>query len=239
MTAIPLPGSGCFEANFPNATSWTEVECGPPPITPNPLALVRRPAINVGDGNDYFATGTGKISSATGSFDSATGITAVYSPIFQDKSKTAYSDIYTLQLNTNKFPTSATAACAASGARCNGWQQFLLSQHSACGKACIYIQYWLFDSPSCPSDGRLGRGCSCPLLWTSSYDQSGHTNSGCWQNSPTNSMFPAPPAIADLGNLKLIGAANSVGTDAVTLQTAPGHLYAQGNPGGTLNLAQG
>jgi hypothetical protein len=237
MMRKPLPGSGCFEASYPNE-EWNPVQCKPPPKPPSPLALVRRPTINVGNGNGYFATVTGNISSATGSFDSATGITAVYSPIYQDKSKTVYSDTYSLQLNSNKFSTSATAACAGGAANCHGWQQFLFSQRSACGTACVYIEYWLFDSPSCPSNGKLGKGCACPPSpWTAYYDPSGQTASGCYFNTPAPGF--STPAVADLGKLKFTGAANSGGTDVVTVQTADGNLHATSYPDSTLNLAQG
>jgi hypothetical protein len=239
MMGIPLNHSGCFEAS-PANEDWKEVQCEPPPKPPSPLALRRLAVTNVGNGTDYFAQVTGGyISSATGSFDngSATGITSVYSPIYNSSKTVVHPNTYTLQLNANRFSTSATAACAGGGG-CKGWEQFLFSQRSACGKACVYIEYWLFESPSCPSQGTLGKGCSCPSAeWISYYDPSGVTASGCYIN--TNATGFPTPAIADLGKLKLTGAANSGGVDQVTLQTADGVLHALNYPDSTLNLAKG
>ena len=193
MIRTPPRRSGCFEARYPNG-EWEGVPRLPPPKPPSPLARRQRPAVIVGYGNDYFAEVTGNnISSATGSFDSATGIMAVYSQIYQDNTKTVYPNTYTLQLNANKFSIPGGTACV-SGSQC-GWQQFLFSQHSACaGSPCVYIEYWLFDSPNCPSDGTLGKGCSCPssAAWISYYDPSGKTASGCYINTPGKGGFSTP-----------------------------------------------
>lgn len=236
MLAVPLPGNGCFEAKPPSET-WNSVKCKPAPKAPTPLALKVSPSINVGAGNTYVARLTGTLSSATGSFDSANGITALYSPIFQDTSKTAYPNTYTLQINANMFPTNATTACTSVG--CRGWEQFVFSQRSACGGSpCVYIEYWLFDTPSCPINGAQKKGCACPAgPWIAYYDPSGLTGSGCFFNTAATSNFAAP-SIADLGKLKFTGQANSNGSDIVTLQTADGVLHVKNYPATTLNLSQ-
>jgi hypothetical protein len=77
-----------------------------------------------------------------------------------------------------------------------------------------------------------------PSPWTAYYDPSGQTASGCYFNTPAKGGF-STPAIADVGKLKFTGAANSGGTDSVTLQTADGVLHATSYPDSTLNLAQG
>jgi hypothetical protein len=237
MSVIPLPGRGCFEAKYPDRT-WKPVQCGAPPRAPNLGAAVRRRPALVGGGTDQVAqVMTGTLSSATGSFDSATGITDIDGSIFHSPPPTVYPNTYTLQVNTNRFPTSVISACA-SGTGCQGWQQFILSQRSACGTACIYIEYWLFDTPSCPTDGKLGKGCTCPgSPWQSWYDPSGETDSGCFFNTPPRTDF-STPAVADLGKLSLSGAANSGGMDIVTLQTADGNMHATNYPDSTLGLAQ-
>src|ERR1700722_9179856 len=52
----------------------------------------------VGDGHDFFAETQNPISSATGSFDSVTGVTG--------ETAAGMADNFSLQLNTNLFDTS-------------------------------------------------------------------------------------------------------------------------------------
>ena len=237
MMGIPLRRSGCFEAKYPNE-EWKEVACGPVPKSPNPLTLgPASPSPNAGNGNDYFAQVTGNISSATGSFDSATGISAVYSPTYTVPSTptVVHPNTYSLQLNSDIISTSAN--CAGGG--CSGWEQFIFSQRQ-CDisglQSCVFIEYWLYNSPACPRAG--GTGCSCPsAVFTPYFDPTGNTASGCFVNTPST-MF-STPAIADLGSLKLTGTANSGGMDQVTVQTADGLLHTKAFPDSTIGLANG
>jgi hypothetical protein len=75
MAQIPLPKKGCFEASYPSK-EWREVPSTKARPYPMPPRSGPRPLI-VGNGNDVSAKApTGLISSATGSFDSATGVTS-------------------------------------------------------------------------------------------------------------------------------------------------------------------
>ena len=78
MLAIPLPKKGCFTAIYPNR-QWREVPCRPstphPPLLPHAGGMTQPEQVG-GAGPDFSATVTGHISTAEGSFDSATGITS-------------------------------------------------------------------------------------------------------------------------------------------------------------------
>lgn len=237
------PGSGCFEA-VPGNENWNPVQCLPAPKFPAPLARRTVTRLNVGDGMGDIAEVAGKISAVTGSFDSVTGVTAIYSPIGEDTTKTVYPNTYMFQINSNQFSTKATSACS-NVSTCNGWEQFIFSQRSDCGGPCVYIEYWIFNSPSCPENGALGKGCTCPpgTPFTPYYDPTGKTGSGCTFNTPATGNTPSnpfpPPAISDLGKLKFSAQANSNGMDVVTLQTADGRLHANSYAATTINLSQG
>jgi hypothetical protein len=57
MSAAPLPHKGCFVSAFPG--TWQEVPCKPAPLHPQ-LGKTGGPVpLNVGSGNDYFATAVG------------------------------------------------------------------------------------------------------------------------------------------------------------------------------------
>src|SRR3984893_1599791 len=98
MEQIPIPGKGCFTARYPDA-NWKSFKCGQAPKTPNPVARGARP-FTVGAGSDYFIQVTGNISSASGSFDSITGVTSEFGPRY-DTPSTVDPNKYSLQLNAN------------------------------------------------------------------------------------------------------------------------------------------
>ncbi len=138
LRATPRP-NGCFAANYPERT-WHQIPCNPP--TPTKAYLPRQTRTTRvdqvgGNGVDFAATVTGNISQATGSFPTATGITAS-------------TNSYSLQLNTNYFssPTACTGStplpantglnqCAGT---CCAWQQFVYN-----GGGGGNIQYWLIN----------------------------------------------------------------------------------------------
>jgi hypothetical protein len=202
MSKVPLPSKGCFIAHYPNAT-WQPVTCGTAPKYPNPVARGARPTF-VGNGNDYFIQVTGNISSATGSFDSVTGVKTEYGARYGDES-TVYPNTYTLQLNANQFSTSACGGVPG----CMGWEQFVFSQ-SVCTPnptPCIFIEYWLLYHPS-----------PCPAGWIFYAG-----TPGCFINTAFAAV-PMPP-LAQLQNLKLTGSVSG-GIDTVTLSTASGDIVA-------------
>ena len=133
MSRTPRPKKGCFKSSYPS-TEWQEIPCTTAPRRPYPAARGPRPAI-VGNGNDFSAQVVGRISSATGSFDSVTGVTIGGDPTFS------------LQLNTQFFNTSICDG-AKDPSKCQGWQQFIYSS----GSNVAFMQYWLIDfGNSCPS----------------------------------------------------------------------------------------
>jgi hypothetical protein len=155
MSRIPLPGKGCFTAQYPNK-SWKKVECTPGPTNPSPLGRGGVRPLVVGNGTGYFAQAVGgNISAVIGSFDTTgtTGVTAEYGSRGTNLT-IVYPNTYMLQINSNTFPTPLCGGVAD----CNGWQQFFFSQ-SGCNpgaRACIYMQYWL-----------VNHGLPCPdKSWT-------------------------------------------------------------------------
>lgn len=65
----------------------------------------------------------------------------------------AYSNSFTLQLNSDYFYNTPLCAGAATPSQCQGWQQFLFQQGNG-GSGSVYMQYWL-----------LNYGFNCPSNW--------------------------------------------------------------------------
>lgn len=146
---------GCFESRYPS-TTWTEVECGAPPKVPatsrGPVATsapelgsqtgaaptgstkldeARGPSLGpFGGGSttgDYFATASGPIYEATGTFLHVAG----------DTTNSGFS----IQLNSNGFTVPAgNAICPG----CSGWQQGVLSTSQG-----AFMEDWIFNQSSC------------------------------------------------------------------------------------------
>ena len=207
MKKHPLPKKkGCFHATYP-ATEWTETTCTVAPNRPYPPVHARgsQPMPNTvgGGGSDYTAKAvSGLLSSADGSFLSIAGLTS--------------ATIYSLQLNSNTFTTSACSGAAYPSA-CLGWQQFVFSYSSSQ----VFMQYWL-----------LNWNTTCPGGWTG---WPNGTNDDCYFNS-TATNVPVQP-FANIPQLELTGEAAS-GTDTIVLSTPDGNLSAVGQDS-VLNLDQG
>jgi hypothetical protein len=102
MTQTPQPKNGCFKSSYPS-TEWQEVPCTAAPSYPQPP---RRGSAIVDDRHEVSVkVPTGFISTATGSFDSVTGVTSESGPIANTGPSVAKA--YTLQLNTNFFISTA------------------------------------------------------------------------------------------------------------------------------------
>lgn len=208
ILAVPLPRHGCFVAKFGHVR-WRQITCGTAPKTPNPMAQGPKPN-NVGAGRDYFAQSAGHLSSVKGSFDSISGVTALYGPTYSSPT-IAHSNVYSLQMNANVFSTSA---CGGSP-NCSGWEQFLYSQ-TQCGGPCIFIEYWLLNHTSpCPA----GQGW---YYWNGA----GNTVPGCYLNTVPTKVPPQP--LSDLGGLRMTGTVAG-NTDTVSLSVANGTVYAASN----------
>jgi von Willebrand factor type D domain len=184
------------------------------------ILLARRAVqpFNVGDGTDFFAIVNGTtITSATGSFDSVTSVTDVFSQIFNGPPNTVFDNTYTLQVNANRFTTPLCKGVAG----CLGWEQFIFSQKSECGSPCIYIEYWVYN---------FNAACSTlpavPGATWQTFGGSSNSAAGCFVNTPGTSVDAQP--VADLGKLKLTGTVSSAG-DTVQLATANGDVFGGAN----------
>jgi hypothetical protein len=215
MSQTPPPrAKGCFNATYPK-TSWRETPCVEAPNRPYAPA-------NVGAGNDWTATVAGApISSATGSFDSVTGVTLETGTTFGSGPNCPspvnnVPNIFALQLNTRPFTTTASTNLCTNGANpagaspangaanpalCQGWQQFIYSSTFNI----VFIQYWLLNytatlagKPTCPTSAN----------WQPS-------NGGCYVNS-TAATVP-PQTIANLRGMSFTASADSAFDSAKTM----------------------
>jgi hypothetical protein len=218
MLNTPFPKSaGCFQASHP-ATRWEEVPCGVAPQRPSlsTAKAAAKAAANVGNTADFSASVLDLISSATGSFPSASGVTSETGTLFGANCTNPgppTPNTYSLQLNTNKFGTGSCAGHAG----CRGWHQFIYSNSGI-----LFMQYWL-----------INYGAPCPdNTWTAA-----SPGKSCFKNSASTGV-PTQP-ITNLANLQLTGAAASGGSDSITLSTGDGHLYSVTADDSVLDTAPG
>jgi hypothetical protein len=222
MMRAPLPKKGCFNVTYPT-TAWEEVSCVQGPENPS----------TVGNTTDFAATvaAGNQISSATGSFDSVTGVTSETGTTFGSGCLSPVpnvADIFSLQLNTNRFTTKTTSVPGcATAAGCQAWQQFIFGTAPAptgSGNT-VYMQYWLF--------GYATGGRTCPSGWR----PGAPPPNSCFLNS-TATPVPAQ-TIANLGSMSLTASAGA-GFDTVKLLTT-GDVpsISASNQDSVLNLAQG
>jgi hypothetical protein len=202
IAKVPRPKKGCFKAVYPKL-EWQAVPCVKTPTYPQPPQHGPRPE-TVGNNDDISAqVPTGFISTATGSFDSVTGVTSESGPI--GNAGTAVTNAYTLQLNTNFF---ASADCAGSpNPACLGWQQFVFENNGSTGR--VYIQYWLI---------KYNKTCPAGMGWNQ-FSFTNSTDIYCWKNDSAGATsVPAQP-ITKLSQLSLSGAVSATG-DSATLFVA-------------------
>jgi hypothetical protein len=182
MAKTPLPKKGCFEASYPSK-EWREVPSAKARPYPMPPRRGPKPLI-VGNGNDVSAQApTGFISSATGYFDSVTGVTSESGQ--NGGAGAAVANAYSIQLNTNFFPSTV----AGSPAGCEAWEQFVFSNDGTSGL--VFIQYWLLNyGTTSPGSGWIQWGGTGGTYW--------------YKNSSHISGVPNQP-ITNLANLRLVG----------------------------------
>jgi len=208
MLKVPHPKKGCFTATYPDK-AWREIPCRP--SKPHKLFLPHAGGISRldtvgGSGPDFSPTVTGHISTAEGSFDSATGITS--------------TGVYSLQLNTAPFLTSTCSGSPNNTGLlttgCRGWEQFVYESSGA-----AYIQYWILDygpaGTMCPTPRHSGcaAGSSYSDGWcpVSIVLEPGDANpTQCVINGVNEPPSPGEP-MSSLGQLKLAGAAG----DSITV----------------------
>lgn len=188
---VSVPQEGCFEVTYPSV-EWRTIPCTTPPNRPYPPGDGPRPA-TVGNGTDYSAAVTDQITSATGSFDSVTGVTSVTGTTYGagcTNPVTGVANIFSLQLNTAPF---TTPACNGSpNPNCQGWQQFVYSNSFG-----TFVQYWL-----------LNYNTACPAGWFTFPVGGGTTH--CWRNGPGAAPRGPQRTSADLPNMRLVGITGAV-----------------------------
>ena len=215
IAQLRAPGAGCYRASYP-ALHWHAVKCAVAPrlpMAPRPSGSAGSGGPNkVGNGLDYSARVSGRISKATGSFAHvSSGIT--------EKGKVNntgpnVANAFSLQLNTQFF---STPACSGSGtpAKCLGWQQFVYAKQSGVGF--VFMQYWL-----------INYNASCPAGWAP-------FQADCFTNSKgvTRSALTAK----QLATVKLSGSATSGGNDQVSLSIGSGTAISVSNRDSEVDLA--
>lgn len=217
------PEKGCFVVEYP-ATAWSKTPCGKPPK----VAFLPSNVTPIGQGNDDVAESQyGPFKSAEGSFDAVIGVHSACSTTCPNGvCPTTYTctsgntpNNYSLQLNTNQFPTTIGECKGNPGWGCQGWVQFVFANRGCTqdwladvfvhNPACVFIEYWLFN---------YGNGCP-PGPWKIQHPPawSGHTIA-CGINSQ-NAAILVPFLVDDLGFMKLYGAVAGVDgpDDSVTL----------------------
>lgn len=157
LANIPVGAAGCFRASYPSLR-WSPVACSTSPLLGLPLRPPRRIAqLSIADQYTAIARGNDRISAAIGSFPQAV-VTGEKTVNANGSSGWAGPNSYTLQINTNVFPT---AACTGVPNCYVGWVQFVYTNppnapgSSSPPKGQLNIWNWLepeYDAPiRCPS----------------------------------------------------------------------------------------
>lgn len=189
IAATPVPGEGCFTAEYPSR-AWHQVACAKAPLRPYIPRTGSRAAggQTVGNGNDYAAVAHGTITTATGSFPVVNGL--------KTETDGGQANVYSLQLNSNFFSGGAACKTSSNPANCLSWEQFVYSSSSQAS----FIQYWL-----------INYGNTCP---TKPYNDWNSYQGSCYRNSNAVGV-PQEPATA-LSTLKLTGTATKTKDTFVT-----------------------
>ncbi|WP_051452220.1 hypothetical protein [Actinospica robiniae] len=208
ISKVPEQGSGCYQASYPSL-SWHAVACVAAPNVPlvPRLAQASNPAahaahatpLTVGDGTDYSAVVSGKISKAVGTFANVSSNISEKGAVNGSGSQVANS--FSLQLNSQFFSGSSACAKASVPANCLAWQQFVYTFNGG-STGDLFMQYWLIDYEA-----------TCPSGW---YSYSGD----CYTNSSATTVKAI--TAAQLATVKLTATAASGGNDAVSVSVGSG-----------------
>lgn len=185
MVRSARPKKGCFVVTYP-AKIWREVPCGTAPNRPYGPRNGVRPQ-TVGNGNDFAGQVTGNTSQSEGSFDTVTGVTS--------ENDGGSADVFSLQLNTNRFTTNACTTFHATDPGCQGWEQFIFSNSGS-----AFIQYWMLPFAAA--------GTACPAGWNS-FNWPTAAQVSCFINSVSAAVIPHQ-TINGLAAMKLDGAVAGV-----------------------------
>lgn len=195
LTQSDLPSAGCFQAIYPS-TQWERIDCSPPPphhFYPGPRSKLHAMGQAVGGGRDFTAdTSPNLISKAIGAFPDVQGVKRVRSV---GCCGVQGLNSYTLQLNSQFFPTSACGSIPY----CGGWEQFVFENPSHKRKGFLFIESWLVPMPI--QRGSLS-GCPPSGNWI-------YVGIGCYQNS--QAVRIPNISVKDLGQLIETGRASLSG----------------------------
>ncbi len=196
---VSAVGSGCFQASFP-ALVWHAAKCVTAPERPlAPATSTSRISgpDTVGNGLDYSAVVSGKITKATGTF---TGVSAKISETGKiGNVGSARANEFTLQLNTQFFSGSPACNKASVPADCLAWEQFVYETDVNQ----VYMQYWLIDYNT-----------TCPSGW---FTALGSGFIDCYTNSSASTLSGAALTAKSLATVSFSGSAKSGGNDVVQL----------------------
>jgi hypothetical protein len=199
IARVPEQGNGCYQASYP-ALSWHSVACvAAPDIVLEPAVAGKSAGhatpVTVGDGTDYSAVVTGKISKAVGTFTNVSSGISEKGAV--DGTGSQVSNSFSLQLNSQFF--SGSPACK--GSSCQAWQQFVYTYNGG-STGDVFMQYWLIDYSG-----------TCPSGWDA-YSGDCYTNSSATEVSDVTA--------AELASVNLTASAVSGGNDAVSLSVGSG-----------------
>ncbi|HET9894576.1 MAG TPA: hypothetical protein VFQ44_06540 [Streptosporangiaceae bacterium] len=218
ISQVRQPGAGCFRAAYP-VLKWHAVKCVTAPripLVPRPSSRSARHAApqTVGDGLDYSAVVSGKISKAVGTF---TGVSSSITETGQNGgSGGQVANAFSLQLNTQFISGDPACNRAATPSSCQAWQQFVYTFNSRTTGE-IFMQYWLINFDR-----------TCPSGWfTFSTD--------CFTNS--NATTVSTVTAAQLASVSLTGSAVSGGLDSVALAIGTGHATSVTNSDSKIDVA--
>lgn len=155
MRKTPRTKIGCFVANYPDG-SWREVPCGTAPtnrntprlvggVAPNSAAVATSliPEVNGSGQANFGAVTTSPIAEVNRSFPRVSGVTS-------ETDNQWGSNMYSLQVNSNWFPTQLCNGAQVPG-NCSGWQQWV---YNSLGQ--VHMEYWLNTYVN-----------NCPTGWSS------------------------------------------------------------------------
>jgi len=220
IAKLRTPGSGCYNASYPEL-KWNATRCEAAPnwaFEPRLLAGSAHPA-TVGNGVDYSAKVSGKITQATGSFEHVTKGITEKGKVGGEGSQLA--NAFSLQLNSQFFTDPPACSGTPNPDDCYGWQQFIYAYDYEPGENAVFMEYWIIYLDT-----------TCPAGWNT-YKEDGTIS--CWLNSSA-SPYGALPA-KDLGDIDLAGQASSGGNDQVTLSSTSGKSSSASGSDSVLDLA--
>jgi hypothetical protein len=207
ISHVKQPSAGCYNASYP-ALTWHAVRCVAAPKIPF------APTKIIGDGNDYSAVVTGKISKAVGTFTHVSSGITEKGQVGGTGAKVA--NVFSLQLNTEFISGSPACAGASNPSDCQAWQQFIYAYQ---GTGQVFMQYWLIDyGPN-----------SCPAGWTT-------YSTDCYTNS--NGVNVKKLTASQLATTQLAATAKSGSTDGVSLTVGTGKATLVTGPDSMIDLAK-